>query len=325
MPDAVNYGCAFTSYEREDLPSHDFNGGNTWIPQILMNLYAGVLQPEFLQGGIDRARYMLQNAATLEVTTDACNVNVRVTNETGHKLPSGYPEGRRMWLEVEFLDANLSPVVIRGEYNGFTADLQTADTKVYEAELGVDAAMAAVAGLPVGPSFHFALNNKYYKDNRIPPRGFTNAAFAAIQAAPVGAAYADGQYWDDTAFRVPPGAAMAVVTLYYQTAAKEYIEFLRDENRTNDAGDVLYEQWELTGKSPPELMRQTTVLNLTAGLFGDADCSGHVDLADHALLFDCLSGPGERVRLGCEAMDGNLDGETELSDFAEFQNVVGAH
>ena len=30
---------------------------------------------------------------------------VRVTNLTGHKLISGYPEGRRMWLNVQWFDA----------------------------------------------------------------------------------------------------------------------------------------------------------------------------------------------------------------------------
>src|SRR3990172_5407511 len=217
---------------------------------------------------------MLQNAATLEVTLEPCSIMVRIINETGHKLPTGYPEGRRMWINVEFRDDALNVLAERGEYASATADLTTSNTKVYEANLGPDAAIAMLAGLPEEPSFHFALNNKYYKDNRIPPRGFSNAAFAAVQAAPVAAAYAEGQYWDDTLFRIPPMATTAVVSVYYQTAGKEYITFLRDENHTNDAGDVLYEQWELTGKSPPVLMSQRVVGDLTVSLFADADCNG---------------------------------------------------
>ncbi|MEZ5197956.1 MAG: hypothetical protein R2764_16690 [Bacteroidales bacterium] len=40
---------------------------------------------------------MLQHAATVELTVDQLGqlVTVKITNETGHKLPSGYPEGRR--------------------------------------------------------------------------------------------------------------------------------------------------------------------------------------------------------------------------------------
>ena len=56
-----------------------------------------------------------------------------------------------------------------------------------------------------GPSFHLALNNVRVKDNRIPPRGFTNAAFAAFDGEPVGATYADGQYWDDVTYPVGAG------------------------------------------------------------------------------------------------------------------------
>ncbi len=322
MPKDNTYGCAFDTspfFPRADLPSHDFNGGNAWVQDMLYNLYPFTLMFEYLADSKARARYMLENASTLEVTDAGCSINVRIVNEAGHKLPTGYPEGRRMWIQVEFFDKNMQPIVERGAYNEATADLTSSDTKVYEAQLGLDMAIASATGLPEGPSFHFVLNNKVYKDNRIPPRGFTNAAFEAVQAAPVAATYADGQYWDDTQFRIPPGATSAEVSVYYQTAGKEYIEFLRDENRTNDAGDTLYEQWELTGMSPPVLMRQASILNLSPGVFGDADCSGKVDLNDLTLLGDCVTGPYRRLDLGCEAFDANLNGDVDLRDLAALQ------
>jgi hypothetical protein len=223
-----------------------------------------------------------------------------------------------MWINVEFFDGNLQPVAERGAYGG-TAALTSSDTKVYEVQLGLDSAMSSETGVPEGPSFHFVLNNTIYKDNRIPPRGFANAAFEAVQAAPVAASYADGQYWDDTEFRVPPGATSAVVAVYYQTASKEYIEFLKDENRTNNAGNELYSQWEATGMSPPVMMRRKSVFDLTPGLFGDADCSGSVDLTDFGLLGDCLTGPDRRLNLGCEALDRETDGDIDLRDVAAYQ------
>ena len=324
MPDTQAYGCAFEFepfFERPNVPAHDFNGGNTWMQDVLYNLYPIELQADYLADSQDLAIYMLQNAATLEVKPDACSIKVRIINETGHKLPTGYPEGRRMWINVEFRDNALNVLAERGRYASASADLTTPDTKVYEANLGPDAAIATLAGLPEGPSFHFALNNKYYKDNRIPPRGYTNAAFAAVQAAPVATAYADGQYWDDTRFRIPPTATTAVVSVYYQTASKEYISFLRDENHTNDAGDVLYEQWELTGKSPPVLMSQRVVADLTAGAFADTDCNGRVNLADLQLLSGCVTGPAQTLNLGCEALDADLDGDVDLEDLGAFQRV----
>ncbi|MFQ5414994.1 MAG: hypothetical protein ACE5E6_11100 [Phycisphaerae bacterium] len=326
MPDTEARGCAFDDpfFVRPNVPAHDFNGGNTWMQDVLVNLFPLDVNPTYMAQSQARALYMLENAATVEVTHDACSLSVRVVNETGHKLPSGYPEGRRMWINVVFRDDTFLPVAERGAYDAVTAALTTADTTVFEAELGVDEAVSGATGIPVGPSFHFAVNNVYYKDNRIPPRGFTNEAFDAIGAAPVGAVYADGQYWHDTVFHVPPGATSAVVRLYYQTTSKEYVTFLRDENHTNDAGDVLYDEWARTGKSPPVLMREVIVSGLTSGGFGDADCDGDVDLVDYAVLAGCVSGPGATLSLGCGAVDYDLDGDVDVEDFGGFQVVFGA-
>lgn len=326
MPDTEAYGCAFDFdpfFVRPDVPAHDFSGGNTWVQDMLANLYGFELNLQYLHDSKERSRYMLQSACSLEVSQDGCDLNVRIVNETGHKLPTGYPEGRRMWINVVFRDENLAIVAERGRYESASGDLTTPDTKVYEGKLGPDEAMAAQTGLPAAPSFHFVLNNKWYKDNRIPPRGFTNSAFEAVQAAPVAAFYADGQYWDDTRYRVPPGAVTAEVAVYYQTASKEYITFLRDENVTNDAGEILYEQWALTGKSPPVKMRNsTTNLNeALIGLAGDVDCDGDLDLIDHQSLADCLSGVSERLTLGCEMFDFSLDGTVDLRDLMALQNA----
>ncbi|MGA1870232.1 MAG: hypothetical protein ACMUJM_16970 [bacterium] len=79
-----------------------------------------------------------------------------------------------------------------------------------------------------------------YKDNRIPPRGIINKAFQAVGAEVVGYQYEDGQFWDDTYYSIPETTTKVMATLYYQTSSKEYIEFLRDENKTNDVGEGLY-------------------------------------------------------------------------------------
>ena len=63
--------------------------------------------------------------------------------------------------------------------------------------------------------------------------------------------YADGQYWDDTDYDIPPAAASVVVVAYYQTSSKEYVEFLRDANITNDKGQVLHDTWADNGRSAP--------------------------------------------------------------------------
>ncbi|MEM9372917.1 MAG: GC-type dockerin domain-anchored protein [Planctomycetota bacterium] len=253
MPDVTAQGCRFEP-ERPDMPLHSFNGGNTWVLAAIRNLYPDSethLTESSVDQSIERAKEMLRNASDMELTELGSELNVRIVNQSGHKLPTGYPEGRRMWLNIRFFDASDAMIAEHGAYDESEADLTTSDTKVYEGKLGLDAAAAAATGKPEGESFHFVLNNTWMKDNRIPPRGFTNANFEAIQAAPVGATYADGQYWDDTLYSIPSGAVRAEARLYYQTASKEYIEFLRDENTTNTTGQVLYDQWVLLGKSEP--------------------------------------------------------------------------
>jgi hypothetical protein len=245
---------------RADLGLHDLTGGNTFIPDILATFYPSEVDAPSLQAGKARATAMLQKAATLGATPAPFGVTVRVTNETGHKLPSGYPEGRRIWINVVGITAAGQKVFESGVYDPATAQLADDDQlKVYEIHLGLSPAIAGAVGFPAGPSFHFVLNDTVYFDNRIPPRGFTNAAFAAVQAKPVGVSYADGRYWDDTSYNLPASADSAIVTLYYQTLSREYVEFLRDENVTNTKGADLYNAWAANGKSAPVAMAQVRV------------------------------------------------------------------
>jgi hypothetical protein len=232
--------------------------------------FGSEVDAEILQEGIGHSIAMLRKAATVSGTLAAGTLTVRVTNETGHKLPTGYPEGRRMWLHVRALDADRTVVFESGRYvfssatlTGHGAEIGDPDydahLRVWEAEQGISPDVAALVGLPAGRSFHLSLNNVRLKDNRIPPRGFTNAAYAAVDAEPVAATYADGQHWDEAAYPVGPAATRAEVTLYYQTTSREYVEFLRDENVTTAAGDILFDLWDEHGKAAPVEMARLTV------------------------------------------------------------------
>lgn len=325
MPETPSKGCNFPSAPvRDDLGSHEFSGGNAWVQEMVLNLFPDDnLNPDYLEAGKQRSISMLQRAATLDVTQAGNHVKIHLVNETGHKLPTGYPEGRRIWLNMRVLNARDLIIEERGRYNPLAAELTTDDTKVYEVDLGVDEAVSNFTGIPMGKSFHFAMTNVVLKDNRIPPRGFTNAAYRAVQAAPVGASYADRQYWDDTRFRLPAGARSVTVNVYYQTSSREYITFLRDANHTDDTGEVLYEQWELTGKSPPVLMLTQTI-ELDPFADGDVNADGQVDLDDYAWFVDCETVPGESYDdPGCESVDFDADLDVDLFDFGEFQLRFG--
>jgi hypothetical protein len=282
MKDVSGKGCVDpTVPTRPDLPLHDLTGGNTWMGGVIASLYPTETDAAALADGAARATSMLQKAATLgldlEAVADSYDVHVTVTNRTGHKLPTGYPEGRRIWLHVLARDIGGNVVYESGAYNYATGILSmTPLPVVYEAEMGISPALAAALdpggtkGLTPGPTFHFALNDSVYKDNRIPPLGFTNAAFAAFGGTPVdpehpGQRYADGQNWDTSTFTMPRSAVRVWVELLYQTTSREYITFLRDQNVTTTAGDNLYDAWVLNGRAAPVVMESDSlVLNPTA-------------------------------------------------------------
>ncbi len=145
---------------REDLPSHDHTGGNYWFADITKYqdnkgtlLFGGGLtavQIEALGLGQQRAIGHLQQAASLQVSGNI----LKVVNLTGHKLISGYPEGRRMWVNIKWYDTG--DVLLRedGAYGQIGAtvsnpsggpdvnvesilDLDGANTRIYEAHYAV--------------------------------------------------------------------------------------------------------------------------------------------------------------------------------------------
>lgn len=141
---------------RLDLPLHDLTGGNDWAPDAIQYLDAqgklvmggglSLNQKAALDAGVLRARENLEDAARLTVTGD----DVRVVNLTGHKLITGYPEGRRMWLNVKWFGVGDNLIREDGAYGpldvqigGQTVavdtiqDLSGTNTRIYHAELGV--------------------------------------------------------------------------------------------------------------------------------------------------------------------------------------------
>jgi hypothetical protein len=265
MPDILGYGADTNQYpnvpERANLPLHDMTGGSSWLTRLMPGLPdfpypPGTPEATAISNGAHRAEYMLRKAARMQAELVGDQLKVLVINDTGHKLPTGYPEGRRIWINVQFFDSTNNLIQELGAYDQSTAVLTTTNTTVYEVHPGIGADLALELGMDAGPSLHFVLNNQVYEDNRIPPRGFVNSEFDAFGGAPVGHHYEDGQYWDETFYDLPEGAVRASVRLYYQSTSKEFIEFLRDENTTDSRGQELYDLWAANEKCPPVLMTE---------------------------------------------------------------------
>lgn len=313
---------------RNDLPQHDLTGGNYWMPQVMQymdaknNLVLGgeltVAETSGMNAGILRAQNNLENAASLSLQGNT----LKVVNLTGHKLISGYPEGRRMWLNIIWKDSAGNVIREDGKYGAMTVnidvnadgninasdtvesllDLHDANTKIYEVHGAITqewaskliAVSASYADVPVAfdritgavthtvgdiagqtpityhETFHFALNNKVVKDNRIPPYGmdYDESRKRNILPVPVsqyGAAVSGGafNYWDDFQLNPPVNATSAEIKLMYQPTSWEYIEFLYLANNgsvsflANEGVNIL-DAWLNTGMAQPHMMAGTS-------------------------------------------------------------------
>ncbi len=312
---------------RDDLALHDLTGGNVWISGILAStdqagptydpynyaILSGTKYPgakmdvsgvqgfgQALVDGQGRAQQQLQMAADLIVAADTTSqITLKIQNNTGHKLISGFPEGRRMWLNVKFYgnDGQLLPGTEINPYAQLvtTTDAQgnavyvsggvltrTRDDLVYEAEMS-----SSVTG--EAQSFHFVLGTERYKDNRIPPKGFDIGNASSRITVPRWNGLDDSGYFSDAEYAggyaevtitKPAGTASWSAELYYQSTSMEYIEFLRDEiNGTastlpssdyivqtdpyfatlKDWGKAIYDLWLHNAGSPPVLMASVNV------------------------------------------------------------------
>ncbi|MBD3868933.1 MAG: hypothetical protein IFK94_12465 [Acidobacteria bacterium] len=154
---------------RTDLGRHDHMGGGYWIADAiayqddngLLRLGGGMDADKrnAMQAAKQRGMNQLTRAADLSASQSGAHLTVRVTNLTGHKLISGYPEGRRMWLNVKWFDSLGQPLpgTESGAYgpigrtvqdlDGTTHQVESIididDAVIYEAEPGMDQEWAA--------------------------------------------------------------------------------------------------------------------------------------------------------------------------------------
>ncbi len=273
---------------------HKFAGANRDLPMMMKELYPEVdlevigvstgndtrVFPGMLSGRDpmwDRAQrnseISLQDAVDLQITqaptwvqrdltTGYWEMKVRVTNTAGHRIPSGYPDGRRFWIELKVSDGT-GIVYQSGYYDDVEAQLLTEQGVAFNRAL--EPLIDATNGQPnavmvyervtgtcresngkceASPSL---LNDKILFDNRILPAGFNYTVLreSGVKFWNYGAdmvpyedtdRYASGQNWDEVIYRfdAPSDAVLtARAEVYWQTHTREFIEHLRDQDTSS--------------------------------------------------------------------------------------------
>jgi len=209
---------------KDHLPVHEFVGGNAWMPQVLNGQYGTALNrsAEYQRTAQLAVDNLQLHSATLDlrlgsVAADRLPVQVRVTNLSGHKLPTGFVEARRMWLELTAYDADGKAFWHSGVWDATTRTCVERDAQGR-------------------PQFHTLLANCVVRDTRIPPAGFSIGDDPLLQ--PIGRNYAAlpgghlANYDDvDYAVALPAGVKWPVsvqARLRYQVLTRDYADFLRD-------------------------------------------------------------------------------------------------
>ena len=132
---------------------------SNYINQFFFGIYPYIAITVFLLGSLlryDRDQYTL-----------------KIINLTGHKLITGYPEGRRMWVNIKWYDNGDSLLREDGAYGPIGAlvanpsggpdidvisilDLNAPNTKIYEAHYAITRDWAATIQSLHGPDFELS-------------------------------------------------------------------------------------------------------------------------------------------------------------------------
>jgi hypothetical protein len=258
----------------DDLKVHDFVGGNRFALDAVAILDRNVFSPSGveLRAAREWADRSLARAASLEITEpssqrlslqsgDTASLGVRLTNLTGHKLPSGYPEGRRVYMEVSITMDGQDKQIVSGRWDQATGDLvRDEQLRSYDTEHG--RVMNGVSRR----EHSLILMNQIISDTRLPPRGFMPDP-SRPDMIPAGRDYGSGPYrhYDDHTYElVAPDVPMATtgtvtVRAMYQATDGETVRYLLQRANGTEEGNKLEQVWEALGHAPPREMVSVSI------------------------------------------------------------------
>jgi len=238
-------------FPREPVGRHLLVGGNTFALALLRDyrdlMGSSATEAEF-DASIVASRALLSTAANLEVLPatlrdGTVRIPLRITNLTGHKLPTGYP-ARRAFLHVRVLGPDGSLILESGATDPFgrilgaagqvlaserggapephrSAIRSAADVVIWQSWLQ-DARGEPTTGLLRGAAF--------LKDNRILPAGFAPSEADAPWIKPAGVDedpdFSPGGDTVDVVLVAPPARVTVEATVRYQAFSPSFLEDL---------------------------------------------------------------------------------------------------
>ncbi len=210
---AVQLANAGSTRLRDDFAEHTMLGANT-VMQSMMRDFAeelGISGDIDFDESIERNRDFIRTSADVELQNlaydgEKIDMDVQITNRTGHKLPSGY-HSRRVYLHVLVTDASGKLVYENGRMNedgsivGVAEDVGPARFEphhdVITSATQVQVYQAITGDHNGKQTSSLLLASQYLKDNRLTPLGFDKAN-VPDDIAVAGEALEDGDFNEGT-------------------------------------------------------------------------------------------------------------------------------
>lgn len=251
---------------------HFFVGGNTQMLAILRDNpddMAVTSSSANFNNSIVRASSQLQEDTSSVSVTDSrldsqtLSVTVKVTNQTGHKFPTGFPS-RRVWINFQVTDSKGNVVFESGKPGAdgtIAGNAADADYSTYEPHYDVITAAdqvqiyeAVMQDMEGGVTHKLLEASGYAKDNRLLPAGFDKAT-ADDMIAVWGDARNDDNFIggsDNVTYKVNTsgfkGPFTVTIKLYYQSLAYSSVHALSEFN-TSEVQDFT-EYYQASNRLP---------------------------------------------------------------------------
>ncbi len=309
---------------------HDLAGVHLDLTSILQQNYGSAGRDEIDDVFFDATRAAQEAISTQAValTVEApmtfdetrpatLPLTVQLENLSGHKLPTGYSEGRVMWIEVEGL-LNGETIFGSGRWrdNAIESDEQV---RRYE---------GIAERLSDGQQNHLLLNDHWRLDTRIPPKGLapdpetdpvtdrypltSDGYWSSVDTVPYEFALsAETQTLLDEALAAGQPATVEVhVRVRYLINTPAYLAQLLEDNVTNLEGERLAAAYaEIGGPQPITLAAWSALVRYTgSGEASDTQESDNQGCGCHAVSASTRGsrGAGGWLLLACLAVFGRI-------------------